>query len=156
MDALFKAMNEVAAEEPTDAVEAREHEMLSALADTDDGSPLRVRVERQGDVPVVALHGELDISTAGTFQERLDEVLGGAPRGVVVDLSGTSFIDSTGLAVFLRASRTMPGRLAVAAPNPRIARLFQATGLSESVSLRPSRAAALQALAGESSEPAGG
>jgi anti-anti-sigma factor len=57
-----------------------------------------------GDVLVVVIEGEHDIYTAPTLRERLDESLdrGG---GVVVDLTGATFVDSSVLGALLDARR---------------------------------------------------
>ena len=51
-------------------------------------------------VHVVALHGELDISTVDGLADALVEV---ADSTVVVDLSGLTFMDSTGIAALMFA-----------------------------------------------------
>ncbi len=57
-----------------------------------------------GDVVVVVIEGEHDIYTAPALRERLDEALdrGG---GVVVDLTGATFVDSSVLGALLDARR---------------------------------------------------
>jgi anti-sigma B factor antagonist len=57
-----------------------------------------------GDVIVVVVEGEHDIYTAPTLRERLDEALdrGG---GVVIDLTGATFVDSSVLGALLDARR---------------------------------------------------
>jgi anti-sigma B factor antagonist len=57
-----------------------------------------------GDVMVVVVEGEHDIYTAPTLRERLDEALarGG---GIVVDLAGATFVDSSVLGALLDARR---------------------------------------------------
>jgi anti-anti-sigma factor len=46
----------------------------------------------------IAVAGELDIATAPRFSARLGELLRrGYPRELVLDLSGLTFIDATGL-----------------------------------------------------------
>jgi anti-sigma B factor antagonist len=57
-----------------------------------------------GDVLVVVIEGEHDIYTAPALRERLDESLdrGG---GVVVDLTGATFVDSSVLGALLDARR---------------------------------------------------
>src|SRR5918996_2955397 len=57
-----------------------------------------------GDVVVVVIEGEHDIYTGPTLRERLDEALdrGG---GVVVDLTGATFVDSSVLGALLDARR---------------------------------------------------
>lgn len=81
---------------------------------------------------IVSLGGEVDAHTA----PRLDEELAGAietgARRVVVDLAGTSFVDSTVLGVLLHAQRRLDGlegRLVLVSDDPRILRVFELTGL---------------------------
>jgi anti-sigma B factor antagonist len=54
---------------------------------------------------VVALDGELDISTAPQLAARIDELLGAGLRHLVVDVSGLTFVDVAGLRA-LSALRT--------------------------------------------------
>jgi len=58
--------------------------------------------EATADQVVIAVRGEIDLATAGRFREVIDEAI--VPGGrLVVDLSGTRFIDSTGLGVLAKA-----------------------------------------------------
>lgn len=52
-----------------------------------------------------ALVGELDIASASEFDRQLSEALA-AGRAVELDLSGLTFIDSTGLGVLIRRAVT--------------------------------------------------
>src|SRR4051795_10123923 len=68
-----------------------------------DANPI-VLDETADDVVVVVVEGEHDIYTAPTLRERLDE----APRrggGIVVDLTGATFVDSSVLGALLDARR---------------------------------------------------
>ena len=131
---------------PEDAIAAREREFLAALADAPPEAPLQIRVtERQG-VPVVCLDGELDLCTAESFRIQLLELLEREPSALVVDLTSTHYIDSSGLHVLLRAARTLSGRLAVVTPRDRVARIFHATGLSQAISVHRTLPEALQAV----------
>src|SRR3954451_6251650 len=53
----------------------------------------------------VALRGELDLEHAYTFDEELRRVEETRPRCVVLDLRGLTFLDSSGLARLLAATR---------------------------------------------------
>jgi anti-sigma B factor antagonist len=53
---------------------------------------------------VVTVRGEIDISTADAFWSAVDRACALSPR-LVIDLTGTEFMDSTGLAVLVRAHR---------------------------------------------------
>src|ERR1700754_2555897 len=56
------------------------------------------------DVVVVVVEGEHDIYTAPTLRERLDEALGRG-GGIVVDLTGATFVDSSVLGALLDSRR---------------------------------------------------
>jgi anti-sigma B factor antagonist len=91
-------------------------------------------------VHVVALGGEIDLHTA----PRLDEALFGAihegAERVLVDLAGTTFVDSTVLGVLLRAHRRLDdsgGRLVLVSNDPRILRTLELTGLDRTLAVEP-------------------
>src|SRR5689334_14227946 len=86
---------------------------------------------------VVAVHGELDLHAA----DELRVALGSNGRRTVVDLVGTTFIDSTALGVIAGAART--GDVTVVASDPRIVRIFQLTGLDRSIRVERSLAEAI-------------
>lgn len=68
-----------------------------------DANPIQID-DTPGDVMVVVVRGEHDIYTAPTLRERLDDALqrGG---GIVVDLTGATFVDSSVLGALLDARR---------------------------------------------------
>jgi anti-anti-sigma factor len=72
-------------------------------------------------VAVVTVIGELDVSTSGLLREGLLRVLTDENRrGLVVNLSGVTFIDSTGIGVLVgvwHRVRAMNSSLALAAPS---------------------------------------
>src|SRR3954467_903023 len=68
-----------------------------------DANPI-VLDESAGDVVVVVVEGEHDIYTAPTLRERLDEALGRG-GGIVVDLTGAAFVDSSVLGAPLAGPR---------------------------------------------------
>ena len=71
-------------------------------------------------------------------------------RGVVVDLSEVTFMDSTGIGVLLNALRHFTlrhGTLVLVCPTERVLRPFQITGLTEIISVYDSREKALGCLA---------
>ena len=52
-------------------------------------------------VPVVDVHGEIDLDSAPALREQLTALVDGGAGTVVADLTNTSFIDSTGLAALV-------------------------------------------------------
>jgi anti-anti-sigma factor len=61
-------------------------------------------VERQPERVVVAVSGALAVGNAPRLQEALVPLMGDAD--VVVDLDGLTFVDSSGLTVFIAAYKT--------------------------------------------------
>ena len=94
--------------------------------------------------------GEVDAVTAPQLGRRLLGLADEGKTSLVVDLSGVTFIDSTGLGVLLNALRTLGsrrGKLVLVCPNDRVRRPFEVTGLIDRMPIFPSREAALGGLA---------
>jgi anti-sigma B factor antagonist len=68
-----------------------------------DANPI-VLDDSPGDVVIVVVEGEHDIYTAPTLRERLEEALGRG-GGIVVDLTGATFVDSSVLGALLDSRR---------------------------------------------------
>jgi anti-sigma B factor antagonist len=108
---------------------------------------LAISTESAGPAAVViALRGEIDLYTCPELKEKLLRVVADGATLVVVDLTETTFIDSTGLGVLIRGVerlRTEGGRLAVVCIDPNLTRIFEVTGLDRFFSIYPSRKEAL-------------
>jgi anti-sigma B factor antagonist len=95
---------------------------------------LRVGVEQTTDGRcVVTAAGELDRLTVESLVEALDLAVAGEPSLVQLDMTGCSFVDSSGLGALLSADRTLreTGRRLELVVSPVVLRLLQATGLDE-------------------------
>jgi anti-sigma B factor antagonist len=101
-------------------------------------------------VRLLEVFGELDLATAPRLCARLDAARGARVRRLVVDLTGVDFIDSTGLRALMGAStelRHAGGKLAVALlPEGGVARLFDVTGIRESLRTFDTQGEALASL----------
>ena len=89
--------------------------------------------ERDGEA-VVAVRGEVDVYTSPQLRERLEGVIAAGSHRIVLDLSGTDFIDSTGIGVIVGALKRLRGEggeLIVRSPNRAAARAFEVTGLTK-------------------------
>jgi anti-sigma B factor antagonist len=62
---------------------------------------------RTNSTAVVAVTGEVDLYTAPRLWEALDSAIAGAPRQLIVDLSGVTFLDSSGLNVLVHAHKRL-------------------------------------------------
>lgn len=99
---------------------------------------------------VVTISGELDIASAPVLRERLLDLLRPGASRIVIELSGVTFCDATGLAVLVGASRRaslLGGVLRLAAPAPPVATVLRLTGLDSRFGIFDSAAAAIGAPA---------
>ena len=99
---------------------------------------------------VVEVAGELDLHSAPQLRAELTRAIeSSAPPRVIVDLSGVTFLDSTGVGVLvgaLKRAREADGKLHFCNPQPRVCRVFEITGLVGVLPLFSTREAALAAL----------
>jgi anti-anti-sigma factor len=117
--------------------------MLESLGDPSpsrhvaDGPGFEARVADRGGEVVVAVTGEVDLATAGLLRQVIDSACDRADR-VVVDLTATTFIDSSGLAVVIHAYERLggrPGAVVVIASNRSVRQVFEISGLDRLVTL---------------------
>ena len=102
---------------------------------------LEITVDQRGDATVVALSGELDISSAGRVEQELARAENRAPPVLVLDLSGLAFMDSTGLRIVVGAdarARKRGGRLTVVRGPEPVQRVFRITRLDERLTMADS------------------
>jgi anti-sigma B factor antagonist len=94
---------------------------------------LTIEVEQSHDSAVVTLKGELDLSGSPLLREHLVRLTEMGVYSVVMDLSELTFIDSTGLGVFIMDWRRLTvegGSFVVRGPRPRVRRIFEIAGLA--------------------------
>ncbi|MCW2985023.1 MAG: anti-sigma-factor antagonist [Conexibacter sp.] len=94
-----------------------------------DATDFRIDVAQTPAALRLALHGELDLGTVdqalGAFEANVD----GHPE-VIVDLSGLTFMDSTGIRLLLQLHGRQDGRrVRFADPSPPVARILDLTGI---------------------------
>ncbi|MDP1848461.1 MAG: STAS domain-containing protein [Solirubrobacteraceae bacterium] len=102
--------------------------------------------DAEGEAHVLALHGEIHVTTAPRLAEHLTNAIESGKTAIVLDMSGVEFIDSTGLSVLLNALRfagQRQGRLVLVCTNPTVLRLFQITGLEGTFDMFDDRAEAI-------------
>ncbi|HEY0718329.1 MAG TPA: STAS domain-containing protein [Streptosporangiaceae bacterium] len=83
---------------------------------------------------LLTVAGDLDYHTAGRLRVALDEVPLDQAAGVIIDLSGLTYCDSTGVSVLVTAYRRArdAGRpLALVGLNPDLTRVFRVIGLDQ-------------------------
>src|SRR6476620_12020957 len=76
---------------------------------------------------VVQVVGEIDVYTAPQLRERLDQEIEGGQHDLVVDRSGVSLMDSTGLGVLvgrLKQIRLNDGSMKLVCAHDRVLKVF--------------------------------
>jgi anti-sigma B factor antagonist len=84
------------------------------------------------DTHIVSVAGEIDLFTAPEFKQRVSAPIDEGRTHVVVDLTETTFIDSSSLGVLIgahRRLRRLEGQLVIVCSNDAIAKTFRITGL---------------------------
>ena len=100
--------------------------------------PFRIDEREIGPRMVLAVHGEVDLATAPQLSRAIERA--DAFREIWIDLSATSFMDSTGLATLVGAYRSLAGggrRLTVICPAGPVRRVFELSGVDQHLELLP-------------------
>jgi anti-sigma B factor antagonist len=85
-----------------------------------------------GTTHVISLRGELDLSTAEELDAVLEQAFAKRAESLVIDLSESTFIDSTGIRSLLAAQRRAERcktRLVIVPAPPEVQRVFKVCGL---------------------------
>ena len=93
---------------------------------------LTVRSVREGAVHTVALAGELDLATADEVEKELLRVEATDAASIVLDLSGLTFMDSTGVRLVVNAharSRADTNRLTLKRGQAAVRRVMELSGV---------------------------
>lgn len=115
-------------------------------------APFEVKAgDAEGGVWTISVSGELDLSTAPDLEGPLQEALDSGEGSVLIDLSQCEFIDSTGIALIVRAWQQLDsgenGRsLVICSQNDQVRRVLEITGLELSIPVHTTRDEALAAL----------
>jgi anti-sigma B factor antagonist len=99
-------------------------------------------------IPVLAVHGEVDLATVPRLRDALHRELANHPgRSLIVDLDGVTVLDDVGLGVLLgarRAARAREVEVVVVASTARLRTLLAETGLDAVLPPVPSVAQAVR------------
>lgn len=85
---------------------------------------------------MVAVDGTFDMTVAPQVKTALAKAASDADNGLVVDLSGCDFIDSTGLSTLLAGARALPGAQGLALASPpesEVRRMLELVGITLTV-----------------------
>jgi anti-sigma B factor antagonist len=112
--------------------------------------------ELEGGIRLLEVGGELDLSTATQLEEPLEQAVDSPSAAVLIDLTDCTFIDSTGIALIVRAWQRVDGAagnggdggLVLCCQNEQVRRVLEVTGLEHSLRVFGTRDEAAAALRG--------
>lgn len=113
------------------------------------GSPTPPKIERvpaPAGAALLVLAGELDLATAGRFRDLADAAIGDGVQKLVLDMSETTFLDSTMLRELLRTNTALQGqggKVVLVGAQAAVERLLELTGTAELFGQAATRADAL-------------
>ena len=85
-----------------------------------------------GDGVLVSVRGEIDLFTAPEFKAAVFEAMSSGAGAVAIDLTRTTFLDSSSLGVLIGAHRRLSRRgrrLVVVCDHPSVLKVLRVTGL---------------------------
>jgi anti-sigma B factor antagonist len=109
-------------------------------------APFKVRSEQKDGVFVILVEGELDMNTATELERQLEAPLSAPDSNLLVDLSRCEFIDSTGIALIVRAWQTLDDRFSLCGIGDQVKRVLNVTGLEATIPTHRSRDDAIARL----------
>ena len=96
------------------------------------------------------IDGELDLYSSPEVRDELDGI-GPEVRYVLADLTGLTFMDSTGVATLLSAARELAkreGKMMLVVGDPNVLRVVEVTGLDDYFEIRDDYESAAREFAG--------
>jgi anti-sigma B factor antagonist len=113
----------------------KENGRVTSTRDAVDGAPhLELHDDADGPRHVLVLSGELDMASSPALEQAVRAICTDSAEALTVDLSGLTFMDSTGLRVVLLAKELCERHRCelLVIPGPaQIQRLFEVTGILE-------------------------
>jgi anti-anti-sigma factor len=113
---------------------------------------LDLSTTREGPCAIVSVGGEIDPDTAGELTEAALTAMREIGPSLVLDLSGVTFMDSTGLKVLLavkQRAQLAGGRLVLTGATRSVRRVVSITGLDDTFEARDNVEAAVAIFGAE-------
>ncbi len=106
---------------------------------------LQLATRREGDAAVISVGGDVDNDTAPQLRDAITAAFGDGVQRVVVDLTDTEFLDSSGLGALVGASKehSDASALTLVCPRPQLRKLFEISRLNEIFEIHDNLASAL-------------
>lgn len=99
-------------------------------------TPISVQAREQDGMPVIGVAGELDLTNTKQVAAVFESVLSGHDRKVVFEVGDLTFMDSSGIALFVSVARQVQ-EVELRDPGPVVRRLIDVTGLGKVLRMTP-------------------
>ena len=110
---------------------------------------LDIQHEKQGDMTIIDLEGEVTTSSSTELENRLSDLLEGGETTFVIGCNKLELITSAGLRVLLAFAKKLQkrqGKLALGGMTATVYEVFEMTGFTGILNILPSREEALSSL----------
>jgi anti-anti-sigma factor len=100
---------------------------------------LRFKLSKNGTAETLSVAGELDISSAPAFEQAVSQALDGQGQEFRLDMSGLTFMDSTGAQALVRVHKhveRLGRRLVVASPTHAVRVVLDILGLDQVIDVQ--------------------
>lgn len=94
------------------------------------------RTDLAGGWTSIAVEGEIDLANADELAAAIEQIYSGGSDNLVIDLNGSSFMDSTGLKTLVMADRRFVDdkrQFAIAVSGGPVSRLIDLSGVESSI-----------------------
>jgi len=126
------------------------NEWLERIKKLIDENKLEVKnmehnILQQGDITVVRLTGEIDVTVAPELRNILKSKIDAGNVNIIVDLAEVDFIDSSGLGIFVvayKSANAKGGNIKFANAKPQVLKVIELTRLDKHFEMYPSQAQA--------------
>ena len=110
----------------------------------------RLSVETEGDIELARVAGEVDASNVADLSQRLLDTVSNKTRALVLDLTETSYIDSSGISLIFDAAARLRNRRQelrlVVQPSSFVGEVLAAVSMQDSVPIDQVLGDALRAV----------
>ena len=93
--------------------------------------PIEIEADRDGPWVVLSVSGAMDVRNAPIFQTEVERLFTdpSSPSGLLVDIAGLTFTDSSGIRAAILAAQRVPGRFGLIHTSEKLQRLLSMRGL---------------------------
>ncbi len=108
---------------------------------------MKIKEEKEGEVLICRLEGEININTSPELRKSFDRMMRDNEKKVIVEFSGISYIDSSGLATLIEMYQRLKrngGRLRLCSMTQKVRDIFEITKLTKLFEIFPNLTEALE------------